>query len=406
MQQIQRRTSASLLSSAAKFRVIPDNSFITEQQLPKRKKNPILEKIETIRKRQSGSFKWPFFRREKAIRGKPGQVLAGTPYRETLLKEKPPQRVTAVIDGLFTHKKALFLCLLFCLGVGFLAVLYINYIPSPEPPQEAKAQKIINHANSTAVLGNTGDEIPLDLTEGFAWQAYKVASGDTVEGISKRFGLSMDAVIASNNLRNVRFMKAGENLRIPNMDGIPYTVKSGDSYSKIAAAQGVPLEAILDANEIQSDEIRTGTVLFIPGAKMDKADLRRALGTFFIWPLTGKLTSGFGWRFDPFTGARSFHAGLDISTPMGSPVKVATDGRVSSMGYNSVYGNFLIVSHADNYQTMYAHLSRIVVKNGVSVNQGTIIARSGNSGRSTGPHLHFSVYKNGRAISPLEVLKN
>jgi murein DD-endopeptidase MepM/ murein hydrolase activator NlpD len=414
-QQIQRRTSSSLLTSASKFRVIPDNSFIAEQQLPKRKKNPILEKIETLRKRQSASFTLPFFKRENkrenVIRGKPCQGLTGTPYLESLLKENAPmnwhpQKISTGINGLFTHTKVIVLCLLFCLGAGFPAVLVINYIPSPEPPQEAKAERIINQTSSLAAANSVEDEIPLDLTESFAWQTYKVASGDTVEGIARRFGLSMDAVIASNNLRNVRAMRSGEKLRIPNMDGIPYTVKSGDSYAKIAAAQGVPIEAILDANEIQSDEIRSGTVLFIPGAKMDKADLRRALGSFFIWPLTGKLSSGFGWRYDPFTSLRSFHAGLDISVPMGSPVKVATDGRVSSMGYNSVYGNFLIVTHAENYQTMYAHLSRITVKNGVAVNQGTIIARSGNSGRSTGPHLHFAVYKNGRAINPLEIFKN
>jgi murein DD-endopeptidase MepM/ murein hydrolase activator NlpD len=412
-QQIQRRTSASLLSNASKFRVIPDNSFIAEQQLPKRKKNPILEKIDLLRKQQTGSFIWPFFKRERVKHDNPGQGLAAL-YRENAIRENTLNEglshrgltLSTGIDTLFTHKKVILLCLLGCLGAGFLTVLVVNYVPHPAPPQEGRAQQISNLINSNGVLGGNGDEIPLDLTEGFAWQTYKVASGDTVEGIAKRFGLSMDAVIASNNLRNVRSMRAGEKLRIPNMDGIPYTVKNGDSYAKIAAAQGVPIEAILDANDIQSDEIRTGTVLFIPGAKMDKADLRRALGSFFIWPLTGKLSSGFGWRYDPLTGMRSFHAGLDISVPMGSPVKVTTDGRVSSMGYNSVYGNFLIVSHADNYQTMYAHLSKVVVKNGVTVNQGTIIARSGNSGRSTGPHLHFSVYKNGRAINPLEIFKN
>jgi len=188
------------------------------------------------------------------------------------------------------------------------------------------------------------------------------------------------------------------------MDGIPYTVKTGDSYTKIAFSYGVPLEAILDANDIQDDSITAGTVLFIPGAKMDKTELRRALGHLFIWPLQGKQSSGFGWRNDPFSGFRGFHAGLDISVPAGTSVKASADGRVTATGYNTVYGNFIIISHSEDYQTMYAHLNRILVKNGSYVNQGTIIALSGNSGRSTGPHLHFSIYKNKRAINPLEAL--
>jgi murein DD-endopeptidase MepM/ murein hydrolase activator NlpD len=188
------------------------------------------------------------------------------------------------------------------------------------------------------------------------------------------------------------------------MDGIPYTVRRGDSYAKIAASMDVPLEAILDANDIQSDAISAGTVLFIPGAKMDKAALRQALGEQFIWPISGRRTSSYGWRNDPFTGIRSFHAGQDIAAPAGTAVKAAAGGRVSATGYNAVYGNFIIITHSPEYQTMYAHLSKILAVNGAPVSQGAVIGRVGNTGRSTGAHLHFSVYKNKRAINPLEVL--
>jgi murein DD-endopeptidase MepM/ murein hydrolase activator NlpD len=111
----------------------------------------------------------------------------------------------------------------------------------------------------------------------------------------------------------------------------------------------------------------------------------------------------FGWRDDPFTGARTFHAGLDIFAPVGLAVKAAFDGRVSSTGYDEVYGNYIVVTHSPDLETLYAQLSNILVEKGISVAQGTTIGQVGNTGRSAVSHLHFSVYKNKRAINPLEV---
>ncbi|GHV86172.1 hypothetical protein AGMMS50230_17800 [Spirochaetia bacterium] len=379
-QEIKRRPDSSLLSTAMKYRVLPDNSFIVNQRLPKRKKNPILEMINR-------------------------KVRADTSAQKPIRRKNPPgfRMPELSFEGLSPAHFHRGLPVLLCIGVVCLAlIIRTGYIPDPEPPE---ARLPVSPGGLSGIPGTSpGDEIPLDLTEVFAWQSYTVVSGDSVEAIAKRFGLSLDAIIASNNLRNVRQLRAGEKIRIPNMDGIPYTVKSGDSYTKIAKTMDVPLEAVLDANDIQSGDIEAGTVLFIPGAKMDKNALRQALGQLFLWPISGRRTSSYGWRNDPFSGARSFHAGLDISAPTGTSVKVSSDGRVSATGYNAVYGNFIIITHSAEYQTMYAHLSKILVKNGVYVNQGAIIGQVGNTGRSTGPHLHFSVYKNKRAINPLEVL--
>ncbi|MCL1815698.1 MAG: M23 family metallopeptidase [Treponema sp.] len=386
-QQVQRRSKPSLLSTAQKYRILPENSFITGQHLPRRKKKRSLEKIRLKLQRDSLNTIRPLI--EPVQKQKPSQESPFVSLRAAgnWLAGLPKQYFLSILVGFAT------LCLLF--------IIVIGYIPDPEPPED---MLIREHGERTVFSLDEGDEIPLDLTETFAWQSYTVRSGDSVEAIARSFDLSLDAVIASNNLRNVRHLRAGETIRIPNMDGIPHVVKGGDSYTKIAASHGVPLEAILDANDIQNNSINAGTVLFIPGAKMDKNDLRRALGEFFIWPISGRRSSGFGWRNDPFTGVRSFHAGLDISAPVGTAVKASAEGRVSATGFNAVYGYFLILSHADDYQTMYAHLSKILVKNGAYVTQGAIIAQSGNTGRSTGPHLHLSVYKNKRAINPLEIL--
>ena len=252
---------------------------------------------------------------------------------------------------------------------------------------------------------NPGDSIPLDLTETFAWQSYQVKRGDSVSKIASDFAVSMDAIIASNGITNARALREGEVLRIPNMDGIPYVVRSGDSLSGISASMGVPLEAILDANDIQSDVINTGQTLFIPGARMNRDDLRLALGELFIYPVRGaRLSSAFGWRNDPFSGVRRFHAAVDLSAPAGTPIRAAMAGRVSSLGFNPTFGNYLILAHSSGFQTMYAHLNSFSVRQGEQVNQGVQIGTVGNTGYSTGPHLHFAVYRNGRAVNPLDFL--
>jgi len=248
------------------------------------------------------------------------------------------------------------------------------------------------------------DEIPLDLMESFKWSSYRVQKGDTVSGIAARFGISMDAVIASNEIRNARRLREGELLRIPNMDGIPYTVKKGDSISKISKTYNVPLEVILDVNDIRTDTINEGEILFVPGARMAPEALRLSLGEMFIYPVRKSISSYFGWREDPIASGRSFHSGLDLRGTIGTPVKAAMDGTVSVIGNNRVYGKYIILSHYGGYQTLYAHLSEYSVKQGAKVSQGTKIGEVGNTGVTTGPHLHFSIYKNGKAVNPLDLL--
>ncbi|MDR2468387.1 MAG: M23 family metallopeptidase [Spirochaetaceae bacterium] len=239
----------------------------------------------------------------------------------------------------------------------------------------------------------------------FSWQYYTVKKGDVVSKIAAAHAISIDAIIASNKMANVRNLREGDVLRIPNMDGIPYTITANDSYEKVSEKFGVPLDAILDANDVQSGEMIAGEQIFIPGARMPADELKRALGEVFSYPVRGRLSSPFGWRKDPFTGVRSFHKGIDIVADVGVPVKAAMAGKVSMVGFSPILGKYIIVSHDATYQTMYAHLNSSMVTRGSNVAQGEIIGEVGNTGYSTGPHLHFVIYKNGREINPLEQLK-
>ncbi|MDR0450736.1 MAG: M23 family metallopeptidase [Treponema sp.] len=274
-----------------------------------------------------------------------------------------------------------------------------------EPLEDNRSEQgLASYVGAGLLSFREAEEIPLDLTESFSWGTYTVRRGDTVSQIAADYHISLDAIIASNGIANVKRLREGETLRIPNMDGIPYTVKKGDNITKISAAMGVPKEAILDANDIQNDFIAQGTLLFIPGARMKREELKMAMGDLFIYPVRGRLTSPYGWRNDPISGVRRHHAAVDLAAPMGTPIKAAQDGKVSVVGINSTYGNFVILEHGGGYQTMYAHMSVVSVKQGASVIQGLKIGEVGSTGYSTGPHLHFAVYRNGRPLNPLEFL--
>ncbi|WP_295445021.1 peptidoglycan DD-metalloendopeptidase family protein [Sphingorhabdus sp. EL138] len=117
------------------------------------------------------------------------------------------------------------------------------------------------------------------------------------------------------------------------------------------------------------------------------------------------MSSGFGYRADPFTGAAAMHAGLDFKGAIGTPILAAAKGRVVLAGFNGGYGNSVEIRHANGIVTRYAHLSGLNVRKGQMVERGVRVGRMGNTGRSTGSHLHFEVRLNGQAINPRKFLE-
>jgi murein DD-endopeptidase MepM/ murein hydrolase activator NlpD len=238
-----------------------------------------------------------------------------------------------------------------------------------------------------------------------SYSEYKVRSGDSVSTIAARFGLkNISTILSVNGIENAKRIRVGQNLSIPSMDGIIYTVSRGESLGLVAGKFQAPVTAILDANDLESETLAVSQKLFIPGGTLSTMDLRKAMGELFVMPVRGRLTSRFGYRNDPFTGARSFHTGIDLAAPTGTNVAATLDGTVATTGFSAVYGNYVILSHGGNYQSLYAHLSAFSVKRGQAISQGAFIGKVGNTGYSTGPHLHFSVYKNGQVVDPYSVL--
>lgn len=126
----------------------------------------------------------------------------------------------------------------------------------------------------------------------------------------------------------------------------------------------------------------------------------------FQLPANGRISSTFGSRFHPIDKKVKFHGGLDVAIPTGTRVNSASDGVVEFAGRKGGYGNLVIVRHSDGRETRYAHLDKIMVSVGDSVFGGQEIAKSGSTGKSTGPHLHFEVRENGQVVNPMKFLSN
>ncbi len=153
------------------------------------------------------------------------------------------------------------------------------------------------------------------------------------------------------------------------------------------------LDRLSSEAEVQSEELNTLTGYF----EDRKALLASAPA---IWPVRGWVTSDFGWRVDPFTGQRELHEGLDIANQEGTPVLATADGTVVYAAPDDGYGNVIVLDHGFGIKTRYAHLSKIDVRIGQRVQRGQTIGQIGDTGRATGPHLHYEVRVNGAAVNP------
>jgi len=255
-----------------------------------------------------------------------------------------------------------------------------------------------------AKAGPTETRLP-PLPRSLETGTYTVKAGDSIARIAARNGINVDTLVSMNGITSAKGLRVGVELRIPNMNGIRHQVAKGESLGSISRRYGVTLSALADANSLGSAVIVPGQALFIPGARLAPPDLRRIFGDYLVWPARGPISSPFGYRPDPFTGIRSFHGGIDIVVPTGTPVKAVMDGRVADSGYNNLFGNYVILNHSDGSQSLYGHLSKREVAIGQALDQGTEIGLSGNTGYSTASHLHFGFYRASVAVNPLKYLK-
>lgn len=251
---------------------------------------------------------------------------------------------------------------------------------------------------------------------------YTVQQGDTISSISKKFGISVNTILWSNNLTAFSLIRIGDKLSILPVSGVTYTVKSGDTVGKIARTFGIDEDKIFQYNNIKSaNGLVIGQNIIVPGgskikaaptiARTSSSKANNAVAVIeklvnpkkapassgaMAWPTNGhRITQYYSWR----------HTGLDIANKIGTPLYAVESGTVEFSGWSNGYGNNVVINHGGGKKTRYAHASKLYVKVGESVERGEQIAAMGSTGWSTGSHIHFEVIVNGVKYNPLSYIK-
>ncbi len=242
-------------------------------------------------------------------------------------------------------------------------------------------------------------------------EEYVVQKGDVIASLAKKFSINVNTLMWANNLSSWSVLKIGQKLIIPPTDGLLHKLAKGDSLDKIAQKYKVDKSQILAYNDInEGDTLSVGKQLVIPGAKKQTVVAPypytppqvilippTVVGSWgLVWPAsTKRITQTYKYR----------HSAIDIGAPMGSPIYAIFDGVVEYSGWGTGYGRQVILNHGNGMRTRYGHASKLLVVKGQSVAKGQTIALVGSSGWSTGPHLHFELYWNGRKVNPLQYLR-
>ncbi len=231
---------------------------------------------------------------------------------------------------------------------------------------------------------------------------YVVKKGDTLSGIANKFGQSQ-SVLKYNNPKTGKYLKIGEKLKITRGNSVNYKVSKGDSLSKIASLFGKSVNEIKEANNLTSNALQVNQNLIIDNPKVNLARLSKGKDGFNPYqPLNiTKVNSPFGRRLHPVLKRWIGHMGVDLKAHY-IDVRASEAGVVTFSGVMGGYGKLIIIKHSNGYETRYAHLNSIKVKKGVRVNRGQLIAQSGQTGRVTGPHLHYEIRKNGTPVDPMK----
>ncbi len=243
---------------------------------------------------------------------------------------------------------------------------------------------------------------------------YTVQEGDTIAAIAEKHDITANTVMWANGISTNDVINVGDHLTILPTSGVMHTVSSGDTLLAIAEKYDVEAKEVAKYNDLEDvHALAIGDKLIVPGGELAPqvapqiAPQRRLAnvtetgptpdpvkpeGTGMVWPTTTRhISQYFRWG----------HTGIDIDNRSQPAVYASLDGTVEFAGWLGAYGNLVIINHGGGLQTYYAHNSKFYVSKGASVSKGQAIAQMGSTGRSTGPHVHFEVRRNGAPINPM-----
>jgi len=267
-------------------------------------------------------------------------------------------------------------------------------------PNPAKGGGGVNIVGNMALMPDSGPLGTIADVESFIPKSdqisvYIVRPGDSLSQIAELFDVSASTIIWTNDIKRGDLIHEGQTLVILPISGVRHTVKKGDTLGSIAKKYKGLAGEIIEYNELDPDaSLAIGQTLIVPNGKIKIP----------VYSSSGKVVRGTsvptysGYYLRPVKGGRrsqGLHGynAVDLAVSNGTTVVAAASGKIilSRTGWNGGYGNYIVIAHNNGTQTVYAHNSRNIVYSGQRVNQGQVIAYSGSTGRSTGPHVHFEV---------------
>jgi murein DD-endopeptidase MepM/ murein hydrolase activator NlpD len=324
------------------------------------------------------------------------------------------------------------------LWVGLVGALIAAFIHSDRSPSEqsvtqapqaslSATQQLIAQNLAVKATELRRAQVSLERGERRGVVVYTVASGDSFAAVGQRFDLGARSVRVYNGLPRGYRLRIGQQLLIPPVDGLVHKVSAPIASDKLAKRYRVSVEKLREYNEALPAMLKPAERVFIPGArelleqstpKIERGYREESRGPWagrlrvsrslvgqfgnrvgtLSWPAGGQFSSPFGIR------GFAFHPGIDISNDVGTAIRAAKVGTVVAAGWMGAYGYAVDIEHGPGVVTRYAHCSSLLVAAGDHVTGGQVIAKMGNTGRSTGPHLHFEVRIQGRAVNPSNFL--
>jgi len=287
----------------------------------------------------------------------------------------------------------------------------------PAPARGGGDVTIVDDSALMPSEGPSGTIADIEKPKNGTISTYIVREGDTLSGIAKLFGVTTGTILSSNDIPNGGVLQVGQKLVILPVTGINYTVKKGDTLESIAKKYGGDVAEISSYNSIDNATLAVGSSIIIPNGEVSAQSLAAASGSGTTKPKgSGKSKIAVGnepahdvgpqgdaaeiaYYIAPLSnyietqGIHGYNA-VDLAAPKGVPILAAASGDVvvaREGGWNGGYGSYVVISHPNGSQTLYAHMSKVATYDGDHVVQGEVIGYVGATGLATGPHVHFEI---------------
>jgi murein DD-endopeptidase MepM/ murein hydrolase activator NlpD len=235
--------------------------------------------------------------------------------------------------------------------------------------------------------------------------SYSRRSTEDLFSLNARLGLRYETLATLNGASTARAFNARASILIPSQDGLFVDDPPRDDLERMVLSTRLA-EGKLPIRMLVRRDGKLQRISYFPDDAFTAVERAYFLRILYRNPIDhGFITSLYGWRNDPFTGAREFHGGLDIGAPEGTPVHAAREGTVTEAGSSEELGDYVVLTHPGGYQTLYGHLSTINATIGEEVTTGFVLGAVGHTGRATGSHLHFEVRTRAGTRDPLQLIR-